>query len=360
MHNLSSIVTADIGYPIIIANDVCEQINQTIDIKKYKKIVIISDDEVADLYVDKLKNQFNQSKVQVIIFKSGESSKNVNTWIEVIDQMFEFKHDRYSLCIALGGGVVGDLSGFVAASYMRGIDYIQVPTTLLSMVDSSIGGKTAVNSKFGKNLIGSFYPPIAVLIDPNFLLSLPKVQIVNGLIEIIKIFLTSDAQSFTYLKINLDKILKLEMESLLHVLKRAIGLKAEVVLADEREENLRMILNFGHTIGHAIEKAANYRILHGYAVALGILLEAEISHKLGFLDQNNFEQIIELFKQLGIDKMQLHRYDVKEMLGHMSLDKKNKNGELFCVLLDDIGEVHLDNQKVATKINYEIIKQVLI
>ena len=247
-----------------------------------KQVVIITDKIVEKLYASEFAKQLGHDgyKVLLLSIAPGEESKvqNVKEYLEL--EMLKAKYDRHTLLIAIGGGVIGDLSGFVAATYLRGIKYIQVPTTLLAMIDSSVGGKTAINTPYGKNLIGAFWQPQMVVMDIDLLASLPKVQLINGLVEAIKIFLTSDKEGFAYTKRHLDKILRHDMAKLQSVIRRAVSLKAHIVSEDEREENLRMILNFGHTIGHAIEKINDFKILHGYAVALGILVEAKIAEQL--------------------------------------------------------------------------------
>ncbi|MFN7095810.1 MAG: 3-dehydroquinate synthase family protein, partial [Burkholderiales bacterium] len=233
-------------------------------------------------------------------------------------------------------------------------------TTLLAMVDSSVGGKTAVNTPYGKNLIGAFWQPQLVVMDTLTLTSLPQELVINGLIEALKVFLTSDAKSFYYANRYLNQILAADKAKLQSVIKRAVKIKAEIVRTDEKEENLRMILNFGHTIGHALEKLSNYTILHGYAVALGILVESKMAVLAGHLSLTNYTIIAELMRKLGISGARLTQFNINAVVDATLGDKKNKAGQVYCVLLTNIGTVYLDQgQKVATPVSEELIHTAL-
>lgn len=322
-----------------------------------KQVVIITDEIVEKLYARKFADELSAKgyKVLLLSIAPGEESK-VHATKEYLElEMLKAKIDRHALLLAFGGGVVGDLSGFVAATYMRGIKCIQIPTTLLSMIDSSVGGKTAINTPYGKNLIGAFWQPKAVIMDLDMLNSLSKILLINGLVEALKIFLTSDAKSFSYASLYLNKILRRDYSKLQLLIRRAVRLKVAVVKADEREENLRMILNFGHTIGHALEKISNFQILHGYAVGLGILIEAKIAQLMGLLSDINYDLISSVFARLGISKDMLTTFDANEVIENALGDKKNQGGKIYCVLLKDIGEVHTTKEIVATAIDEEYI-----
>lgn len=326
------------------------------------KIVIITDNVVKKLYADEFKATLEQNGYSVLLlsFNAGEESKNMTTLEYLLDQMLIHRVDRYSVCIAFGGGVVGDISGLASMLFMRGIRYIQVPTTTLSMIDSSIGGKTAVNSVHGKNMIGVFNQPSMVIIDVNLLKTLPDDQFLYGVIEAIKIFLTSDAKYFNIVIKNLTNILNKELSCLTPIIKRAVKLKSEVVRLDEREENLRMILNFGHTVGHALEKLTKYKMPHGLAVGIGILVESKISFMRGLISKVDYEQIIVLFKSFGITTDILKSFKVQDLVDVMLLDKKNKNGEIRCILLKQIGEVSQTSDGLfASMVHVEEIAQVL-
>ena len=342
------------SYPILIDSGLLKNASLwNVDLSNYKHIIIITDTTVGNLYADILKRAIgliHNNCVKVLEIEPGEESKTAKTkeWLE--SEMLQCQLSRDTLCVALGGGVVGDITGFVCATYKRGIDYIQVPTTLLSMVDSSVGGKTAINTSYGKNLIGAFWQPKAVIIDLNCLESLPITHLTAGLVEAIKIFLTSNAVMFDYVKNHVAEILDGNKTVLQYIIAEAVKLKASVVERDEREENLRMILNFGHTVGHGLEFVTNYELLHGYAVAFGIIIEAKIAVATGKLAEGVVEEITNLFMRLGIIDIinktiinQLKHQSVSQLVSAISTalihDKKNKNGNVRCVLLKQIGAV---------------------
>ena len=345
----------DDSYPIYIDAGALDKLDSIIK-QHYQgtQLVIITDKTVAKLYTKSLTKQLIKLGYNVLMLeiKAGENSKSAKVKNKLDLQMLEHKINRHALVLAVGGGVVGDLTGFIAATYMRGIKYIQIPTTLLAMIDSSVGGKTAINTKFGKNLIGAFHQPKAVIMDLNLLDSLPKKHITNGLIEVIKIFLTSSLNDFKFIETNLDKILILDKSILQSIVQKAVSFKASVIEQDEREENLRMILNFGHTIGHAIEKVTQYTLLHGYAVALGILVEAQLALSLGKLSQVGFNRINKLITRLKVSPQLLNKLSADDIAAATLGDKKNRDGAIYCVLLKKIGAVALDKGKVATKVTY--------
>jgi len=325
-------------------------------VPKANRYVVITDNNVKKLYGEKVAKNL---KADLLSFPAGEKNKNRETKARLEDEMIKLGCGRDTLIIALGGGVVGDLAGFIAATYMRGIPYIQIPTTLLAMVDSSVGGKTAVDTAEGKNLIGVFCQPNKVLVDINYLDTLPKKQLINGLFEAIKMFLTHDKQMFNYTEKNLNKIINKDKEVLQKIIKQAVKIKAEVVQRDEKENNERMVLNFGHTIGHVIEKLSDYKLLHGYAVGLGILVEARMAELLNILSANNYESIKRLFKQLGIDDRKITG-KIENIIKVMNVDKKNNNGKSKFVLLKNIGEVSVANGSYAREVDLKIIKSALI
>lgn len=327
-----------------------------------KQMVLITDTTVAKLYARKLLESLQDIGFQVLMLevKPGERSKTAKVKEQLELTMLENRINRYALCIAFGGGVVGDLAGFISATYMRGIKYIQIPTTMLSMVDSSVGGKTAINTKFGKNSIGAFYQPQAVFIDFDLLNTLPKKHLINGLVEAIKTFLIRNYRVFENVEEDLTDILALEENSLNYVVQLSLDIKSSIVAADEEEKNLRMILNFGHTIGHAIEQVTQYKMLHGYAVALGIMVEAQISVLLGKLSADSFERILSLFSRLKITPKLLHNLDIRQIADVAMGDKKNNNiAGISCVILDKIGSVALDGDSVVSTISYSTILEAL-
>ncbi len=324
--------------------------------------VIITDQIVEKLYGEKLFQIIKRSGKKTLLFSvpSGERSKSQKYKTILEEKMLENHIDRHAVIIALGGGVVGDLAGFVAATYMRGISYIQVPTTLLAMVDSSIGGKTAIDTPQGKNMIGAFWHPRAVFVDLKFLESLPQKQFINGLIEAVKMFMTSDRKSFLYVERNIDMLLKKDKRIIKNVILNALKTKARVVERDEREVGERMILNFGHTIGHALENLSKYKILHGYAVALGVIVEARLAVNNGKLREEDFLRIRRLLvNKMGIELKYLRSYKWREILNHSKNDKKTKNGKPHYVILKEIGKVYREKDKFAHPISDMAVRQSL-
>ncbi len=330
--------------------------------KEYQPLVIITDNTIKSIYAKPLQKKLIQLgyETKLFSFPAGEKSKSqkIKTFIE--EKMLAEKCGRNSLILALGGGVVGDMAGFIAATYMRGVPFIQLPSSLLAMIDSSVGGKNGINTTQGKNLIGTFYQPKAVIIDRDILKTLPQKHLINGLIEAIKIFLTNDSASFYFLKKNLDKILSGSNTVLEKIIQQAVSLKANIVEQDEKENHLRMILNFGHTIAHAIEALSNYKVLHGYAVGFGILFEAKISQLLGLLPENSYETIKTVFNNLGIDSKALAKYDINKIISFTKIDKKIKSNEVRYVLLKNIGEFYQAKQQVVHPVTDESVKQAFL
>jgi 3-dehydroquinate synthase len=346
------------SYPIVIEAGISEQLIQYLP-KNTSSLVIITDSTVKKHYAQALKNALEKTIYSVFLlsFKAGEASKNIQTKIKLEEAMLVKCCGRDTVILALGGGVVGDLAGFIAATYMRGISYIQIPTTLLAMVDSSVGGKTAIDTPQGKNLIGAFWQPRAVLADLNLLKTLSKQHIVNGLVEALKIFLTCSSKDVQYFKKNVQLALT-KNEAILHQLVyRAVKIKAQVVEQDEHEINLRKILNWGHTIGHAIEHLSHYKMLHGYAVALGILVEAKISLLMGYLSATDYLFVENSLKDLGIRPSDLQKYNPNEIIKHTYKDKKAKAGQVYYVLLSGVGQVHQIKGKVTHPVSDRIVKE---
>ena len=318
---------------------------------------IITDSNVAKIYGNKLLNGLQSKNIHahLIAFPAGEKSKTRKTKEKIEDQMLKLAFGRDACIIALGGGVVGDVAGFVAATYMRGIPYIQIPTSLLAMVDSSIGGKVAVDTLNAKNAIGAFYQPKKVIIDINFLKTLPRKELVNGFAEIIKHALIKDKDFFHFLEKSSDKILNCNSEILKQTIKRSCEIKAEIIMQDEKEKGLRKILNYGHTIGHAIETALNYKISHGNAIAIGMSYAAKLSAKLGFLHEGSVIRRNNLLEHIGLPhKLSHHKLNTRKILEHIQLDKKILNGKINFVLLISIGDAF-----VSDNITLEDIKDIL-
>lgn len=324
-----------------------------------KKIVIVTDDNVSKIYGSKLENALKNYKPLLLTFLPGEKSKNYQTKQLLEEQMIQYRCDRETIILSLGGGVVGDLAGFIASTYMRGISYIQLPTTLLAMVDSSVGGKTGINTNQGKNLIGTFWQPSGVIADLNCLLTLSQTQIINGLIEAIKMFMTNDVNMFHYVSDNIDNIFNKDISTLKNIVESAIKIKVEIVSQDEKELHKRAILNFGHTIGHALEKITHYTLLHGYAVALGILVEAKISQLSGFLSNEEYQIIQSLFLKLNISAHQLKELNDDEIIQATKSDKKMKSNNVRYILLKKLGQVYNDNNSFAYPVSDEIVKKAI-
>lgn len=322
-----------------------------------KKIVIITDSNVNELYGKILATTLKAFEPLLLTFASGEQSKNNHTKHLLEKQMLQHYCTRDTVILALGGGVVGDLSGFIAATYMRGIPYLMLPTTLLAMVDSSVGGKTGINTAEGKNLIGAFWQPSAVLIDVKFLKTLPQEHIINGLIEALKMFMTNDIDSLKYLSDNLHLALDKDLSILNNTIARALKIKMAVVSSDEKESHQRMILNFGHTIGHALEKITNYTLLHGYAVALGILIEAKIAQLSGILSGDDYQTIRVLFKRLNITGQPLKNINREQLILATQQDKKNTAGSVRYVLLKKLGQVYTENNSFIHAVCDEVVNQ---
>lgn len=350
-----------ISYPILMHGELLQQAHIWLSKKnKFEKIVVITDHIVKKLYGRDLVHSLRQQGWQVILlaFRAGESSKNQQTKQYLENKMLQRGCNRNTLCLALGGGVVGDVAGFVAATYLRGIPMMQIPTSLLAMVDSSVGGKTAIDTVYGKNLIGTFWQPMAVIADIHCLKSLPKKQLINGLIEAIKMALTSDHKGYEFIQKRLRNCLAGDEKTLQNVIQRAVKIKAAIVSQDEREKNgLRLVLNFGHTIGHALEKVTGYKILHGYAVGYGILVEAKIAELLGILSSADFLAITALFSNLGIYAQDLKKYSIKALINAAKLDKKIKSGKTHYVLLKKIGQVCIEPETYTYPVADNIVQR---
>lgn len=325
------------------------------------KLVIITDHIVKKKYGIPLQNKLKKSNYNCILlsFPAGEKYKNILTKQAIENAMFKQNCDRNTIILALGGGVVGDIAGYIAATYMRGISYIQIPTTFLAMIDSSVGGKTGINNNFGKNLIGCIYQPTAVIIDTSFLKTLSKRHKINGMVEAIKIFLTYDAKYFQYICKNIEKIFSDDKKILHSVLKRALSLKALTISRDENEKGERCLLNFGHTIGHALEKLSNYTLLHGKAVAYGILVEATLSHLLGLLKHEHLAKIHSLMDELKIYGRDLKKYNFRSLVNFTKRDKKSFAGETHYVLLQKIGAAYVKKNKYSHRVPDSLVLQAL-
>lgn len=324
-----------------------EQIQNYLNQNKYHKIFVLCDENVYKLHKKLILSSLPAGII--IEISQGESSKSFKFFNQLCENILKIGIDRKSLIVAIGGGVVGDLSGFCASVLLRGIDFIQVPTTLLSMVDSSVGGKTGINSKYGKNLIGSFYQPKFVICDINFLQSLNLREFRSGYGEVIKYGLIYDQEFFKYLQINLSNIFSKKTESLIYIIEKSCRIKAEIVGKDERENNVRALLNFGHTFGHSIETETKYSslILHGEAVAIGMAMASKLSNQLNFIDKSEYEEIISHLKKSGFE-LNLKNFEIKfklnNLIKNLYKDKKTQNNQLNFILLKNIGHGEIYNK----------------
>jgi 3-dehydroquinate synthase len=333
------------SYDICIGSDTLDGLGDNLKIFGLSpKIGLVSNPTVFSLYGKRVSDSLKKAgfNLLTVIIPDGEEYKDLLRVQHIYDELLEYKLDRLSALIALGGGVIGDITGFAASTYMRGISHIQVPTTLLAQVDSSVGGKTGVNHKLGKNMIGTFWQPGLVWIDVETLRTLPKRELLAGLAEVVKYGVIYDKELFDFLEINKDKILNLDRNALTHIIKRSCEIKAEVVSMDERESGLRAILNYGHTIGHAIETVTDYkRFLHGEAVAIGMCLEARLSQMLNLIDKDQVLRIKSVVGSYGLPSATPADININSVLSSIQLDKKAVAGELKFILPEKIGSVRI-------------------
>jgi len=329
------------SYPILIGPGLLDDSALLAKHVPGRDVALISNTTVMPLYGSALVRSLGGKRVQQIVLPDGESHKSLENLSKILDVMIANRVGRDGVVVALGGGVVGDIAGFAAACYQRGIAYVQVPTTLLAQVDSSVGGKTAVNHPGGKNLIGAFHQPIAVITDTSTLASLPPRELRAGLAEIIKYGLISDRAFFEWLEAHMSELLAREPQALIHAIRRSCEIKAEFVRRDERESGERALLNLGHTFGHAIEAATGYtEWLHGEAVGTGLLIAAAMSQACGHLSATEVERVRALLKRTGLP-IDARKIPLAAILEHMKIDKKVQAGRIRLVLLRQIGQAYL-------------------
>ena len=298
------------------------------------KVAIVTNPTVSGFHLETLLEHITADELHVVTVPDGEEYKTLQTVESILEQLFEFKLDRKSTLIAFGGGVIGDMTGFTASLYQRGIDFIQIPTTLLSQVDASVGGKTGVNNKFGKNLIGAFYQPQAVYIDPTFLETLPSREFAAGVAEIIKMAMMFDCEYFEFLE---EADLN-DKDDLKEVIRRSVELKAKIVNQDEKETGIRAVLNYGHTFGHVIENETNYtRYLHGEAVAIGMVMANRLAVRLDLISLQEEERVIKLLQKYKLPTS-YEIEDVDAFYEHFFLDKKSENNNIKFILPIGIGD----------------------
>lgn len=326
-------------YPVYVGSGLLEAANLILPHIIGKQVMLVSDTVVSKHYLPQVKNILTDKQCDVVILPHGEQYKTLATANQIFDQLLSQKHARSTTLLALGGGVVGDITGFAAACYMRGVSFIQLPTTLLAQVDAAIGGKTAVNHPLGKNMIGAFHQPCAVVADLDTLQTLPNRLFCEGLAEVIKYGLIQDADFFSWLENNLDEILLKRPLFLQQMIFRCCEIKASLVAADEKEQGVRALLNFGHTFGHAIEKTLGYgKLFHGEAVAVGMLMAADLSARLALISWETVRLIEQLLLRIGLPTKIPDEVSAAQLLEAMKVDKKNVNLTLRFVLLKAIGE----------------------
>ena len=345
----------DKSYPIYIGSGLLSKKELLLKHIKSKQILIVTNSTVSSFYLKDLIQGLEQFNVEVIELPDGEQYKNLEYINQIFDLLLEKKFSRNSTLIALGGGVVGDMGGFAAACYQRGIPFIQIPTTVLAQVDSSVGGKTGVNHVLGKNMIGAFYQPQCVIADMDVLDTLDDRQLVAGLAEVIKYGLIRDLPFFEWLEKNIELLLARDKNALAFIIERSCINKAEVVAEDEFESGIRATLNLGHTFGHAIETGMGYgKYLHGEAVAIGIGYAADLSHRIGRLSSTDVDRIIALLKQARLPVIPPKEMTPTQFIELMTVDKKNVDGNIKLILLDAIGKATL-----PMSVEYTMLEQTL-
>ena len=327
------------SYPIFIGKDLLGDQRLLEPYIHGEQVMVVTNETIAPLYLNTVMQSLTRYTCASVILPDGEEFKTLETMNLIITALLERHFNRRCTLVALGGGVVGDICGFAAACYQRGINFIQIPTTLLAQVDSSVGGKTGVNHKLGKNMIGAFHQPQSVIADTNTLNTLDDRQLSAGIAEVIKYGLICDAAFLDWLEMNMDTLLARDADILAYAIERSCQIKADIVAADEKEQGQRALLNLGHTFGHAIETGMGYgNWLHGEAVACGMCMAARMSERLGWLDDTAVQKIETLIARAGLPVRPPENMSSKDFMSLMSVDKKNVNNRLRLVLLRGIGE----------------------
>jgi 3-dehydroquinate synthase len=330
------------SYPVYVAPDGLSRLGEMIDRHlAARRVILIADEQVYHLLESQQLGSLNWSG-DVLTFPAGERFKTRESWARLTDELVQRRYGRDTGIVALGGGVTGDLAGFVAATYMRGVPHLQVPTTLLAMVDASVGGKTGVNTPTGKNLVGAFFPPVAVVADPVVLRTLPDSAFRGGLAEAVKHGLIADREYFEWLEKQADRLLARDPSVLTHLVRRSVEIKAEVVSDDERESGRRAILNAGHTVAHGLEQLSGYSLPHGDGVALGLIDECALAEQMGVADPGLSQRVASLLERLGLPIRSPYPLDTSRLMSAMLGDKKNREGAIHVALVTQIGHMHRD------------------
>jgi 3-dehydroquinate synthase len=354
---MMKILEVDLGnrsYPIYIGTDLIDQPSLFSACEKSTSIYIVTNTTVAPLYAQRLSNTLESfgKPVRTIVLHDGESYKDWKNLQLIFDDLLKFGADRQTMLVALGGGVIGDMAGFAAASFMRGIRFIQVPTTLLSQVDSSVGGKTGINHPLGKNMIGAFHQPVAVIADLNTLKTLPPRELSAGLAEVVKHGAIADAPFLDWIEANAKSLLACDTDAMGHAVLRSCEIKSAVVSADEREGGIRATLNFGHTFGHAIEAGMDYgEWLHGEAVGCGMVLGADLSCRLNYLSKAEVQRLTHIIQSMNLP-ITPPKFGSQRYMELMQADKKTEGGQIRYVVLENIGKAKIqsvaDEQVIET------------
>jgi 3-dehydroquinate synthase len=347
-----NVALGDRSYPIHIGSGLIQRAELILPHLKRKQVAIVTNTTVAPLYLEKIAKPLREAGVGVIeiVLPDGEAYKNSETLNTIYDALLQNRCERSTTLIALGGGVIGDLTGYAAATYLRGVPFIQIPTTLLSQVDSSVGGKTGINHPLGKNMIGAFYQPKLVLADIDTLQTLPKRELSAGVAEVIKYGLIRDADFFDWLETNIKSVMGLDAAVISYAIYRSCKNKAEVVAADEHEAGERALLNLGHTFGHAIENAMGYGVwLHGEAVAAGTMLAADLSQRMGWLKDVEVNRMYDLLTASGLP-LNAPNLGITKYLDLMQSDKKVADGKIRLVLQQGIGKAVITSDYDADKL----------
>lgn len=353
-------LTVDLGersYPIYIGESLLAKPDLILKNLKGKQVFVVTNETVAPLYLEQIRNTLKGLHYSEIILPDGEQFKTLEILSQIFDKLLEDKHNRSTTLVALGGGVIGDITGFAASAYQRGVDFIQVPTTLLSQVDSSVGGKTGVNHPLGKNMIGAFHQPNCVIADTTTLNTLPDRELSAGVAEVIKYGLICDIDFYQWLHDNVDGLMQRQSAVLAEAIFRSCQNKAEVVAEDEHESGIRAILNFGHTFGHAIETAQGYgNWLHGEAVAAGMVLAAELSMQLGWISKTDVSTIIGVLNCAGLP-VDPPDMTADQFMSLMMVDKKVIDGHLRLVLLKKVGEAVVTGDVTESQVRSALASQ---
>lgn len=342
------------SYPIFIADGCLSEVGKDLSRRNVaKRYGVVADDQVAALYGEAVMANLQAAGIEaeLLVFAHGEASKTLQTLGELAGRLARLGFDRKDALIGLGGGVTGDLAGFLASSYMRGIPFVQIPTTLLAQVDSSVGGKTGVDIPEGKNLVGAFYQPKAVFADISVLGTLPRKELLGGLAEVIKYGVIRDAAFFDFLKENHQGILALEPELIQKTVQHCCRIKADVVSEDEREGGVRRILNYGHTIGHAVEATSDYSLIHGLAVSIGMVAAARLAVQNGFLADDDCRKIIDILQLYGMPVEVPGTLDRARIKKYLLADKKTVGGRVFYVLPTAIGKTVITDRVTEQQVD---------